>query len=73
MADISLKFVDRQGFDSGRHSQSSLVLLCSIVLAVFINLILGRCVWEGSPHTRFQVTASDRKLWRCFRRKEQGT
>lgn len=44
VADISLKFVGRQGFDSGHHPWSSLVLHFSIV-----HLTLGRCVMEGIP------------------------
>lgn len=44
VADIGLKFVGRQGFDSGHHPWSSLVLLFSIV-----HLTLRRHVMGGIP------------------------
>lgn len=72
VANISLKFVSRQGFDSGHctlpptpaHSttypRSSLVLLFSVVETVFMNPVLERCVCVS--HTRFQVKVCDRTL-----------
>ena len=72
MANISLKFVSKQGFDSGHcsatHPGSSLVLLFSIVQTVFTNPVLGRCVWEGAPPSLVTFSCS----LCCLGHREQG-